>query len=151
MFSLQALAGVAFTDTMQIAVGLGAASLVALLDSGSTHNFISEAAAHRSGLPVHRRTRLTAMVANGERVKCLGVIRGAPLRIGGDSFPADLYVMPLAGYDIVLGTRWLATLGPIVWDFNDHAISFTHKGRGLYWQGLAGPRTPAVSATTTSS
>jgi len=151
MFSLQALAGVAFTDTMQIAVGLGAASLVALLDSGSTHNFISEAAAHRSGLPVHRRARLTAMVANGERVKCLGVIRGAPLRIGGDSFPADLYVMPLAGYDIVLGTRWLATLGPIVWDFNDHAISFTHKGRGLYWQGLAGPRTPAVSATTTSS
>jgi len=39
--------------------------------------------------------------------------------------------MPLAGYDVVLGTRWLATLGLIIWDFNDHAISFTHKGRGL--------------------
>ena len=45
VFSLQALAGVSFADTMQLEVVLGAAALVALLDSGSTHNFISEAAA----------------------------------------------------------------------------------------------------------
>jgi hypothetical protein len=54
------------------------------------------------------------LVANGERVTCVGVIRDAPLLIDGDSFPADLYVMPLAGYDVVLGTRWLSELGPIV-------------------------------------
>jgi hypothetical protein len=35
---------------MQIAVVLGVASLVALLDSGSTHSFISEEEARRSGL-----------------------------------------------------------------------------------------------------
>jgi hypothetical protein len=52
VFSLQALAGVAFTDTMKLEVGLGSASLIALLDSGSTHNFISEAAALRTGLPL---------------------------------------------------------------------------------------------------
>jgi hypothetical protein len=39
-------------DTMQIAVMLGATSLVALLDSGSTHNFISEEVTRRSGLPL---------------------------------------------------------------------------------------------------
>jgi hypothetical protein len=105
VFSLQALAGVAFTDTMKLEVGLRSASLVALLDSGSTHNFISEAAAHRTGLPLQHRPHLTTMVANGERVACVGVIRDAPLTIGGASFPADLYVMPLAGYDVVLGTR----------------------------------------------
>jgi hypothetical protein len=67
VFSLQALAGVAFTDTMKLEVGLGSASLVALLDSGSTHNFISEAAARRTGLPLQHRPRLTAMVANASR------------------------------------------------------------------------------------
>jgi hypothetical protein len=51
-FSLQALAGVPMVDTMQIAVMLGATSLVALLDSGSTHNFISEEVTRRSGLPL---------------------------------------------------------------------------------------------------
>jgi hypothetical protein len=40
-FSLQAVAGVPVAGTMQIAVVLGTAALVALLDSGSTHNFIS--------------------------------------------------------------------------------------------------------------
>jgi hypothetical protein len=78
VFSLQALAGVAFTDTMKLEVGLGSASLVALLDSGSTHNFISEAAARRTGLPLQHRPRLMAMVANSESVACVGVIRGAP-------------------------------------------------------------------------
>lgn len=151
MFSLQALAGVAFTDTTQLEVGLGSASLVALLDSGSTHNFISEAAAARTGLPLQHRPRLTAMVANGERVSCVGVIRAAPMAIGGHVFPADLYVMPLAGYDVVLRTQWLAALGPIVWDFANHAVSFTYQGRSFGWQGLTGPRAPAVSMTTASS
>ncbi|XP_039772029.1 uncharacterized protein LOC120640239 [Panicum virgatum] len=63
MLSLQALAGVAFSDMMQLEVQLGSASLVALLDSGSTHNFISEAAALRTGLHLQHRPRLTAMVA----------------------------------------------------------------------------------------
>ncbi|WVZ97289.1 hypothetical protein U9M48_042838, partial [Paspalum notatum var. saurae] len=52
VFTLQALAGVSFANTMQVAVALGSVALVALLDSGSTHNFISEAAARRSGLPL---------------------------------------------------------------------------------------------------
>jgi hypothetical protein len=55
----------------------------------------------------------------------VSVIRNAPLDIDGHCFPADLYVMPLAGYDVVLGTRWLAALGPIMWDFSNHTISFT--------------------------
>lgn len=116
-------------DTMQIAVALGPASLVALLDSGSTHNFISEVAVRRSGMPLHIRPRLTAMVANGERVTCAGVLKAAPLTIDGVLFPADLFVMPLAGFDVVLGTRWLGALGPIVWDLASRRMSFQHQGR----------------------
>ena len=62
LFSLHAIAGVRFTDTMQLGVDLGGTSLIALLDSGSSHNFISESAAQRTGLPLQRRPRLTATV-----------------------------------------------------------------------------------------
>ena len=49
---IHAIAGVHCNDTMQIHLKLGNTSLVAPLDSGSTDNIISEAAAERSGLPV---------------------------------------------------------------------------------------------------
>jgi hypothetical protein len=142
-FSLHALAGVPVADTMHVLVSLGTASLVALLDSGSTHNFISEAAAQRTGLPLQQRPRLTAMVANGERVTCVGVIRAAPLIIEGITFPADLFVMPLAGYDVVLGTQWLGALGPIVWDLRHRRLSFQRQGRTVRWSAIAdtGPAT----------
>jgi hypothetical protein len=44
-------------------------------------------------------------VANGERVSCPGVLRQAPVIIDGLQFSVDLYIMPLAGYDVVLGTN----------------------------------------------
>jgi hypothetical protein len=151
IFSLQALAEVAFTDMMKLEFGLRSASLVALLDFGITHNFISEVAALQTELPLQHQPHLMAMVANGERVTCVGVIRDAPLTIGGTSFPADLYVMPLVGYDVILSTRCLTVLGPIVWDFSNHVVSFTYQGRAFCWQGLASPHAPAVSMTTASS
>jgi len=128
-FSLNAIAGVSFSDTMQIQVAMGAAVFTALLDSGSTHNFIAEDAALRTGLPLQRRPRLMATVANGERVSCPCVIRRAPLTIDNDTFRVDLFVMPLVGYDLVLGTQWLATLGPVLWDFSTRKMSFQCQGR----------------------
>jgi hypothetical protein len=134
--------------TMQIAVALGVAFLIALLDSGSTHNFISEEAARRSSLPLLPRPHLTTLVTNGERVTCAGVIRDAPLLIDGDSFSADLYVMPLAGYDVVLGTRWLGELGPIVWDLGCRRMSFQQLGRPVSWTGVDRPSVPTLGTTT---
>jgi hypothetical protein len=103
-FSLHAIVDVRATDTMQIDVNLAGHTFIALLDSGSTHNFISESAAQRTGLPLQHRPCLTTTVANGDRVLCVGIIRQAAITIHGDIFLVDLFVMPLAGYDMVLGT-----------------------------------------------
>jgi hypothetical protein len=136
-FSLQAVSSCPVADTMQVAVVLGATPLVALLDSGSTHNFISQ-----------QRPRLSAMVANGKRITCVGVIRDAPLTVDGDTFPADLFVMLLAGYDVVLGTRWLGALGPIVWDLACRRMTFQHLDRTICWTGVPTSSAPALGATT---
>lgn len=151
VFSLRAVAGVLDADTMQIVVTLGSTSLVALLDTGSTHSFISEEAARRSGLTVCHRARLTAMVANGERVPCAGVIRAAPLDVDGETFPADLFVMPLASYDAVLGTKWLGALGPIYWDLAHRQMWFMHHGRTLCWTGVTVSHPPVRQAVITGA
>jgi hypothetical protein len=149
VFSLQAVAGVPICNTMQVRVDLGTATLVALLDTGSTHNFIGEEAARRTGLVIQPRPRLTATVANGERILCPGVIRQAPIFIAAERFLVDLFVMPLAGYDLVLGTQWLVTLGRIMWDFTARTMSFTRHGREVCWTDVATVRAPRFAATAT--
>ena len=150
MFSLHAVAGVPVGNPILLRVKLGAANLVALVDTGSTHNFIGEAAAHRTGLPVQPRPRLTATVANGKKVVCPGVLRQAAVSIEGMTFNVDLYVMPLAGYDMVLGTQWMAGLGRIAWDVATHTLSFQHASQEVCWAGVATSDAPAVHTATAS-
>jgi hypothetical protein len=83
VFSLRAVAGMPICDTMQVRVTVGTTSLTALLDTGSTHNFITEEAAHRTGLQAHSSPRMTATMANGERVTCASVFRQAAIDIAG--------------------------------------------------------------------
>ena len=63
-------------------------------------------------------------MANGERVSCPGMYRAAAFSIDGETFSTDFFALPLAGYDVVLGTHWLASLGPILWDFRALTMSF---------------------------
>lgn len=43
-------------------------------------------------------------VANGKRVSCSGFSVNTSLDIDKEAFIVDFYVIPLGGYDIVLGT-----------------------------------------------
>jgi hypothetical protein len=85
---------------------------------------------------------MKVMVANGERVPCLGVYRAMVFTISSEGFTTDFFALPLAGYDSVLGTQWLASLGPILWDFGD--MSFWHHDHQVYWQGATGPASPSL-------
>jgi hypothetical protein len=148
IFSLHAVAGVSGFDTLQVRVSLGGTVLIALLDTGSTHNFIDERAMHRSGLHIQQRPRLSARVANGARVVCPGAIRDAPITVQGETFYLDLFVMPLSGFDIVLGTQWLGTLGPIIWDVTARTVRFQRAGRAVCWTGSEPAGRPAMRAIT---
>jgi len=125
---LHAIAGL---RRMQIRLRVGQASLVALLDSGSTHNFIAKDVARRTCLPLQHRSGLAATVANGERIACLGAIRQAPFTIDEESFHTDLFVLPLAGYDVVLGTQ--------------------RHGRQICWRGVAGPAPSGLFAASANA
>ena len=99
---------------MQLHITLGGVSLLALLDSRSMHNFVAAEAAARTSLRLQLHGGMKVTVANGERVPCPGVYRAAVFSIEGTPFVTDFFALPLAGNDVVLGTQWLATLGPIL-------------------------------------
>jgi hypothetical protein len=145
IISVLAISGVRTKETMQLAISIGGASFRALLDSGSTHNFITEDAATRTNLTLAPHGGMRVTVANRERVACPGVYSDTPFVIEGEHFSANFYALPLAGYDIVLGTRWLASLGPILWDFSTLQMAFCHGGRPVRWQGIAGSASPFLA------
>lgn len=122
--SLHAITGVSIGETMQITVRLGTKILTTLLDSGSTHNFVTATAAETASLDYQQRSVLYVRVTNGDRVPCSGVARHAQFSVDDTAFRASLFILPLGGYDLVLGTQWLATLGPILWDFRHLTMAF---------------------------
>jgi hypothetical protein len=140
MISLAAIAGIRTEDTMQVYVQLGNHQLVALLDSGSTHNFVRGDVARRVGLHFSPCPGAGVIVANGDRVECRGLARDVGVRIADEFFSIDCYTIPLDKWDMVLGVAFLRQLGPILWDFDDLCIAFTKEGRRIFWRGIGSTR-----------
>jgi hypothetical protein len=111
--SLHAITGISSVETMKLWVCLGAASVDALVDSGSTHSFISVATAdHLHLLPIHR-PGLQVMVANDDMVPSTGICKDVRFCIDKE-FVMNFFVIPKAGYEMLLGVQWHRTLGPIL-------------------------------------
>ena len=70
---------------MLVPVYIHSHHLMALLDSGSTHNFIHVDLMRRLGL-VTLTTKTHVTVANGNRVPCGVVARNVALHIGKEEF-----------------------------------------------------------------
>ncbi|KAL6312286.1 hypothetical protein AAG906_017119 [Vitis piasezkii] len=67
--------GMDVPKTMRIVARIGAHDVVVLIDSGSTHNFISECMANLLRLPVVPTESFTVRVANGENLRCQGGLK----------------------------------------------------------------------------
>lgn len=147
--SLSALTGIQNGSTFNLTTTVSDSSIPALVDSGSTHCFMATATAARVGLHPVPRPGLSVAVANGERVTTSGVCQATPVRIGDDTFPIDIYVIPLEGHQLVLGCQWLRTLGPIIWEFQLKSMTFWNGDHHVKWSGIGA--SPTVHAATLAS
>lgn len=146
---LHAVTCVRPSNAMHLSIRLGDATLHALVDMGSTHNFLSQESAARVRLPLIQRAGLHVTVANGDKVPSPGIFQDARISIDSEVFVTDLYVLPLGSYDLVLSMQWLSTLGQILWDFGQLTMSFWHKDHMVLWRSLpTGAPLVAHAATT---
>jgi predicted aspartyl protease len=121
---------------MQRWVVLNGQELLALLDTGSTHNFINCKAAQQCGVTLEPTPGCHVKVANGEPVFCQGVTRRAAIDIKREKFTIEAYAIPLDTFEIILGTAFLRTLRLVLWDLQDLCMAFWHEGRCILWKGL---------------
>jgi hypothetical protein len=125
---------------MKVFVSVGDAVAVALLDTGSSHNFIDIGMARRAGLRLRERRNFSVAVANGDRVTSKGKALAQTVHIGGEAFVGD--------YDMVLGVQWLGTLGPVLWDFARRTVVFQRGDSRILWRGVDPMPGPSLAQLT---
>ncbi|KAK1664958.1 hypothetical protein QYE76_053117 [Lolium multiflorum] len=135
--SLHAMAGIKTAKTMLLPVTINGERLTALVDTGSTHNFLSNTAMRRLALQPAGSEKYSVTVANGDRLTCQGVARQVPVLVGDEPFSIDCVGIDLGCYDFILGLDFLSTLGPILWDLDVLSLIFWREGgRRVHWTGL---------------
>jgi hypothetical protein len=150
LISLNVITGISAAETMRLQVHLLDTVVDALVDSGSTHSFISLETTSRLHLQPDYRPVIQVTVANGDRVASAGICRGIHIFIDKEEFILDFFIIPLAGYKMVLGVHWMRTLGPILWDFGRAQMRFWRDDHLVVWQGVPARRTvPTVQAAVT--
>ncbi|GKA59775.1 ty3-gypsy retrotransposon protein [Tanacetum coccineum] len=84
-------------------------------------------------------------VGNGDTVGCVGLTPQQQINLGHTPFVMDLFLLPIYGADIVLGVEWLATLGPIVFDYKNLYMEINHNGTLVHFPGLVHPTFSQIS------
>jgi hypothetical protein len=125
--------------TMQVYIIINDTKLRALLDSGSNHNFVDSEAASRTSTVFGARHSLPVAVASGDRINSFRCCHILKISIANEDFIIDCYGLVLGSYEMVLGVQWLASLGPILWDFEKQSMSFVRNGCTVKWSAPALP------------
>jgi hypothetical protein len=147
LISLNAITGIAAAKMMKLLVHIDSSTVTTLVDSGSTHSFISvEVACHLHLEPLFQ-SGLQVTVANGDRVASAGIYHNVKFYIGLEEFVLDLFIISTAGYEMVLVVQWLRTLGSILWDFTHARMRVWHDDHRVEWHNVATPSTMATLST----
>ncbi|XP_050914793.1 uncharacterized protein LOC127129699 [Lathyrus oleraceus] len=116
---------------------LQGASILVLIDSGATHNFISPKVVETLGFPMVPSNPLGVKLGDGHRVLTRGRCNGIQLNVGAVQICFDAYVLELGGVYLILGVVWLETLGKVTMDWKEMSMVFNHKGSMVKLLGQA--------------
>ncbi|XP_022013899.1 uncharacterized protein LOC110913370 [Helianthus annuus] len=133
--SYNALAGGCSASTLRFTGTVKGKPVQVLLDGGSTHCFVQTRMANFLNLTIEQITPFSVLVGSGEKLPCSGIARQVKLTIQDHSILIDFYVLPLQGWDMVLGVSWLSTLGPIITDYASASFEFQYNGKQVVWKG----------------
>lgn len=105
--------------------------VVVLVDSGNTHNFLSQLVVEELSLPIDKSIPPRVGVASGMKLLSVGILSWSH-----KCRATVFHVNPLNDYDIVLVAQWAKESGPVWWDFKSKLLSFKHQQKDITRQGL---------------
>jgi hypothetical protein len=147
--SLNALAGTAHGDALQLRTVVSNKVMLLLIDSGSSHSFVSSSFLKTVGLqPVVAPPR-KVKVANGQILVTDKMVPHMEWWCQGHTLTSDMKVLDLGVYDAILGYDWLKTHSPMICQWDKKVIEFQENGNTVTLQGIQSVQQtlPGISAT----
>jgi hypothetical protein len=114
--SVDALAGTEGGETIRLRALVGNQVMLLLIDSVSTHTFVTKSFAERAGCEISPAPALPVKVANGELMVSREQVKGLNWWSQGNTFSTDMRLLDLGAYDAILGVNWLKQFGKMTID-----------------------------------
>ncbi|XP_073300517.1 uncharacterized protein [Primulina huaijiensis] len=117
----------------------------ALLNSGATHSFISETFADYLGVKSIGLDMIYSMtVPPWEELSATSVVNDIYLELQGHLFYADLIVLPMLEFDVILGIGWLMKNGVLI-DFQKRSRLVHNECQEFFAIIISAPDVPNPS------
>ncbi|RLN23391.1 uncharacterized protein C2845_PM07G03090 [Panicum miliaceum] len=111
--SMAASSGLAAPETMKFSGTIQGKNVLILLDSGSSHTFVSaELAATLQGVSSLAQS-VRVQLADDEQLLCTSQLIHAAWTVQGCTFYSDMKILPLSSYDLIVGMDWLEQFSPM--------------------------------------
>lgn len=121
--------------TTKIRGKIGKTSVIVLIDSGATHNFISPDIVEKSHIETSAHNNFTILVGMGISVKGSLICKGVNLHLQAVKITSDFIVLEPGSADIILGVQWLRTHGTCEVDWEKQILSFITKEEKITLHG----------------
>jgi len=115
-------------------------SVAVLIDPGATLSYVSPKVVEHCKLqPVKFKNLWLVQLATGAKRRVLAKINNCPLTIAGQPVVADLNVLPLGSYDVLIGMDWLEKHWSLV-NYKTKTICYKNElGEKQEMQGVKRP------------
>jgi len=133
--SFNALTGSAGMGIMKFQGTINGVAVQILLDSESSDNFIQPSLAHYLHLHVEPTYGVQVIVGDGHALTAEGFVSNMEVHIQNHTLQLPVFLLPVAGTDLVLGVAWLATLSPHILDYNALTFKFYDHGKFITLNG----------------
>jgi hypothetical protein len=113
--------------------------MLILVDSDSSHSFVSQSFLDQTGILTRVAIPLQVRVANGEVMQPDKQVHALEWWAQGYIFHTDMRVLSLAAYDAILGYDWLRTRSPMIYHWDLKTLEFSEGYQQVHLQGLQHP------------
>lgn len=133
--SLNAMAGASGVGVIRFIRHVADLTIQILVDGGRSDNFLQPHVAHFLHLPVEPAPPFNVLVGNGQTMEHEGRVQNFAVTIQGHLIQVPVFLLSISNADLVLGSTWLATLGPHIVDYDFLCLKFYYQDQFITLRG----------------